>query len=211
MQKIAKALSLFRDKIEAVSKDANNPFFKSKYADLSSILDAIKSPLKEAGLALTHYPINTEHGFILRSVLMEIESWEKIEWEFPIFWSKPQEVWISITYARRYNTVALLDIPTEDDDWNSSNESERTKAKSVEFPTGEKKQYARTEADDILDSMEIEDDIEHLKTLFAKLYTLGKSDAQKAFYKKRYEESKKRIEKNDVFGATTYFDTLKDS
>lgn len=194
MQKLAKALSLFREKIEAVAKDADNPFYKSKYADLSSILEAIKEPLKESGLALTHYPINSDQGFILRSVLIEVESGENMVAEFPIFGSKPQEVWSSITYARRYNTVALLDIPTEDDDGNGSNESERTKARIVETPTGEKRQYARTDADDILDSMEIEDDIEHLKALFAKLYTLGKSDAQKRFYKTKYEQAKKRIE-----------------
>ena len=66
--------------------------------------------------------------------------------------------------------------------------------RTEETITWEKKQYARTEADDILDSMEIEDDIEHLKALFAKLYTLWKSDAQKGFYKKKYEDAKKRIE-----------------
>ncbi|MGL4662810.1 MAG: ERF family protein [Culicoidibacterales bacterium] len=37
--KLASALLIFRDKIESVKKDANNPFFKSKYADLSSILE----------------------------------------------------------------------------------------------------------------------------------------------------------------------------
>lgn len=136
MQKLAKSLSLFRDKIEAVSKDANNPFFKSKYADLSSILDAIKTPLKEAWLALTHYPTNSEWWFILRSTLYDVDSGESITWEFPIFWNKPQEIGSSITYARRYNTVALLDIPTEDDDGNSSNESARTK--TVESPTSKK-------------------------------------------------------------------------
>jgi len=60
MKALAKALSTFRIKIESVKKDANNPFFKSKYADLPSILEAIKLPLIESGLALTHNAINTE-------------------------------------------------------------------------------------------------------------------------------------------------------
>jgi hypothetical protein len=42
MQKLAKALLTFRENIESVKKDASNPFFKSKYADLSSILEGIK-------------------------------------------------------------------------------------------------------------------------------------------------------------------------
>lgn len=60
--------------------------------------------------------------------------------------------------------------------------------------TWEKKEYPKTEADDLLDSMEIEDDIEHLKVLFGKLYPMGKTDKQKAFYKSKYEYAKKRIE-----------------
>lgn len=56
--------------------------------------------------------------------------------EFPIFGQKPQEVGSSTTYARRYNTLALLDIPTdEDDDGNTANTAGRTKA---ELPNGQK-------------------------------------------------------------------------
>ena len=39
MQKLATALLTFREKIESIKKDADNPFFKSKYADLPSILE----------------------------------------------------------------------------------------------------------------------------------------------------------------------------
>lgn len=193
MQKLAKALLTFREKIESIKKDKENPFYRSVYADLPSILEGIKSPLKESGLALTHWLKNTENGFICVSTLIEAESGESVISEFPIFGQKPQEVGSSTTYARRYNTLALLDIPTdEDDDGNTANNAPRTKV--IETPTGEKRQYARTEADDILDQMEIEDNPEHLKTLFGKLYPLGKSDAQKGFYKRKYEEEKKRIE-----------------
>jgi hypothetical protein len=45
---IYSALSIFRDKVSAVKKDADNPFFKSKYADLPSILEVIKEPLKDS-------------------------------------------------------------------------------------------------------------------------------------------------------------------
>jgi hypothetical protein len=52
-------LLTFRETISAVKKDADNPFYKSKYADLPSILEAIKTPLKESGLAITHFCINS--------------------------------------------------------------------------------------------------------------------------------------------------------
>jgi len=144
MKALAKALSTFRIKIESVKKDANNPFFKSKYADLPSILEAIKLPLIESGLALTHNAINTEWGYSLVSTLIEIESWELISSEFPIFGTKPQEIGSSITYARRYSTLALLDIPTEDDDGNTANTATRTQKEYTDTPTGGTKPKTQT-------------------------------------------------------------------
>lgn len=132
MKALAKALATFRNKIESVKKDASNPFFKSKYADLPSILETIKDPMKEAWLALTHTAKNSEGGYSLVSTLVEIESWEYVLSEFPIFWTKPQEIGSSITYARRYNTLALLDIPTdEDDDGNAVNTATRIKSEAT--------------------------------------------------------------------------------
>jgi ERF superfamily len=60
MQKLFTALAVFRQKVSAVKKDADNPFFKSKYADLPSILEVIKQPLEDSGLAITHYCKTTE-------------------------------------------------------------------------------------------------------------------------------------------------------
>lgn len=48
MINLSKALGVFRKTVSAVKKDADNPFFKSKYADLPSILEVIKDPLEEA-------------------------------------------------------------------------------------------------------------------------------------------------------------------
>ena len=45
---IASALITFRSKMESVKKDAENPFFHSKYADLPSIIEGIKKPLQES-------------------------------------------------------------------------------------------------------------------------------------------------------------------
>ena len=60
MQKLYTALATFRQKVSAVKKDADNPFFKSKYADLPSILEVIKQPLQDSGLAITHHCKATE-------------------------------------------------------------------------------------------------------------------------------------------------------
>jgi hypothetical protein len=41
------ALAEFRQKVQPIEKEATNPHFKSKYADLASIIEAIKQPLKD--------------------------------------------------------------------------------------------------------------------------------------------------------------------
>lgn len=132
MIEISKALGAFRDKVSAVKKDADNPFFKSKYADLPSILEVIKDPLKESGLCLYHTMKSTENGYVVISTIAHEWTGEKIESEFPVFGNKPQEIGSSISYARRYNIQAMLDIPTEDDDRNQANTATRTKAVSQE-------------------------------------------------------------------------------
>jgi len=144
MQKLAKSLSIFRGKINTVRKDANNPFFKSKYADLPAILDAIKEPLSESWLALFHRATDCDWSYSLWTYIVDIESWEESISEFPLFWTKPQELWSSITYARRYNILALLDIPTdEDDDGNIANTATKT-TKTVDTPNGQTKQKTLT-------------------------------------------------------------------
>jgi hypothetical protein len=54
--KLAKALSEFQKEIGAVSKDATNPFFKSKYASLENVIATIREPLAKQGLAFVQMP-----------------------------------------------------------------------------------------------------------------------------------------------------------
>ena len=126
MKELFKSLGQFREQVSSVKKDADNPFYKSKYADLNSILEVIKNPLLVSGLAISHNCKHTESGFIVVTTLAHIESGEHMESEFPVFGNKPQEIWSSMSYARRYNILALLDIPTEDDDGQKANEAPRT-------------------------------------------------------------------------------------
>jgi hypothetical protein len=129
---IYSALAIFREKVSAVKKDADNPFFKSKYADLPSILEVIKEPLQLSGLAITHHCKNTDGSFSVITTLAHHSTGETIESEFPVFGNKPQEIGSSMSYARRYNLLALLDIPTEDDDGNKANDAKRTTKEAIQ-------------------------------------------------------------------------------
>jgi hypothetical protein len=53
---IAKAMVAFQSEIEKIKKDSKNPFFKSSYASLSTILDSIKEPLANQGLSFCQFP-----------------------------------------------------------------------------------------------------------------------------------------------------------
>ncbi len=147
---MAQALISFRSLIETVKKKEDNPFYKSKYADLPSILDACKTPLKESGLALSHHMKAEGEDLVMVSVLTHAESGDAMESIFPVFGKKPQEIGSSMTYARRYNIQALLDIPTdEDDDGNRANNAPKAKApvKKVVPPTENQIQTIRTLAE----------------------------------------------------------------
>lgn len=112
---LAKALITFHVKVDKVKKDAKNPFFKSSYASLSNILDAINVPLNEAGLSFSQLPTG-ENG--LTTILMHAESGEYLESEYTMKPVKddPQGRGSVITYQRRYALAAVLGLNIDEDD-----------------------------------------------------------------------------------------------
>ena len=98
-------------------KDSQNPFFKSSYADLTSVIKAIKQPLSEAGLSVGQFPISREGHVGVRTILMHV-SGQYIEEAFylPISKLTPQEGCSAVTYAKRIALAALFCLPTVDDD-----------------------------------------------------------------------------------------------
>lgn len=115
IKNVAKALLLFQTKMESISKDSTNPFFKSKYCSLSNILENIQLPLAEAGLCFSQMP--DEHS--LTTIIIHAESGEYLESSYIMPVAKqndPQAVGSSITYARRYALGAILGLNIEDDD-----------------------------------------------------------------------------------------------
>lgn len=111
---IAKALQIFHLKVGKVLKDSTNPFFKSKYAGLPNVLDAISTPLMESGLIFTQFP--NEDG--LCTSLIHAESGEYMQAHFKMTPVKndPQAQGSAITYARRYALVSILGLNVDDDD-----------------------------------------------------------------------------------------------
>lgn len=100
-----------------IKKNAKNPHFGNRYADLQSIVDTVRPVLADHGLAF--YQAADAHGefAVLRTVLFHAESGESLESTLPIVREdNPQKVGSLLTYMRRYGLCALLGIVTEDDD-----------------------------------------------------------------------------------------------
>lgn len=121
IKELALALSKAQGQLEHAKKDVKNEFFKSKYADLASVMDAAKKPLSDNGLSVTQIVDYNEEGMFLESTLMH-SSGEWISGRYPIrpVKSDPQSVGSAITYARRYAFSALTGIAADDDDGNAA-------------------------------------------------------------------------------------------
>lgn len=114
IKELAKALSEFQGKCLKISKESDNPYFKSKYASLSDILNVITKPLSECKLSLSQMP----DGKALTTLLMhESGEWISSTYEMPVKeTNNPQAHGSSITYAKRYSLSAILMLNVGEDD-----------------------------------------------------------------------------------------------
>lgn len=116
---LTKAMFSFQTKVSSVKKTANNPHFKSTYADLTSILETINPILQECGLLVTQHP----HADSLVTTVYHAESGEYMQSEQLLRMkdlSNPQQQGSSLTYARRYSLAAIFNLNQTDDDGNAA-------------------------------------------------------------------------------------------
>lgn len=120
--KLAEALCKAQLEMGAAKKDSVNPHFKSKYADLASVIDAIKEPFAKHGLSYSQSIRKTEMGIELVTILMHTTG-QSLYSYIPLIIGKQdmQGLGSSLTYARRYALSAIAGLPQEDDDGNSAN------------------------------------------------------------------------------------------
>lgn len=122
MKQIAAALIKAQKQMGSAKKDSNNPFFKSKYADLNAIREACLPILNENGIVVLQ-PIVHENGKNFVKTMLLHESGESIEGMTEIVYSKQNDAQAQgsgITYARRYGLQSLVNVGAEDDDGNKA-------------------------------------------------------------------------------------------
>jgi hypothetical protein len=128
---LAKALAKAQSELAGAKKDATNPHFRSKYADLASVWDACRKPLADNGLTVMQYTAVREQQPFLVTLLVHA-SGESVEGETPLLYGKAdmQALGSAITYARRYGLAAMVGVAPEDDDGNAAVETAPVAAKA---------------------------------------------------------------------------------
>ncbi len=126
IDKIIPALHVAQANLEPVLKDANNPYFKSKYADLAGVYRHTIPVLSENGLLLLQPTDLTIEGQTVVETYLMHTSGQFVGSVTPVHAIPdkdgkitPQAMGSGITYARRYGVMALLGLPADDDDGNA--------------------------------------------------------------------------------------------
>ncbi len=133
---LAKALSAFQGELEGVERDSLNPYFKSKYADLHAVWQAIRKPLAKHGLSITQIGQFEGDRAMLVSILLH-SSGQWIRSVMPIITSKGdiQSFGASVTYLKRYMLQALCGCSSYDDDGEEAMKESRKPVKK-DVPQG---------------------------------------------------------------------------
>jgi hypothetical protein len=147
--------------MEGAKKSESNPFFKSKYADLTSVLKACKGPLNNNGISILQphttevNPVTGDETHYVETILIHesgeyFSSKTKLEVEKK---NDPQKFGSSQSYARRYGLQSLISLPAEDDDaegsMNIKNKTSYTKKEeTTTAPVKKSQQRFRKKTDD---------------------------------------------------------------
>lgn len=119
----AKAFVAAQKATEAVKKAATNPHFKSRYADLAEVVEAVVPALNANGIGVIQSPSFDGELVGVTTVLIH-ESGAMAQATLRLRPNKPdpQQVGSAITYARRYALLAMTGAAPEDDDGNSASQ-----------------------------------------------------------------------------------------
>ena len=122
MKQIATALLKAQSEMSNPKKGATNPFFKSKYADLNAIREAVIPTLNDNGISVLQPIVHIEGKNFVKTILLH-ESGESIESVTEIIYNKQNDAQAQgsgISYARRYALQSFVCVGADDDDGNKA-------------------------------------------------------------------------------------------
>lgn len=139
------ALAAAQAELPMVQKDKENPFYKSKYADLASCVEAAKPVLPKHGLCVTQLIGNDGAGHDTLTTVLGHSSGQWLSGDMVLHPVKndPQAQGSAVTYGRRYAYCSILGLVAEDDDDGNAASKPKTQRRTT---TAERPPQVRTEA-----------------------------------------------------------------
>jgi len=135
---LAGALAKAQGQIEDASKGSENPYFKSKYADLAAVRAVIREPLANNDLAIIQAPRTVNGGAEVETMLVHKSGEFISETLFmPAGKADPHGYASAITYARRIGIMSLLALASYDDDGNTAVDSVKEQAPQKSKPNAD--------------------------------------------------------------------------
>jgi hypothetical protein len=114
---IADALAAAQAELTDPAKDSVNPHFKSRYADLATVLKTVRPVLSKHGICVTQTTRVEDDGRVLLVTRLHWHD-EEIVGYYPVIPQQqtPQGFGSAMTYARRYTLQAIVGVAADEDD-----------------------------------------------------------------------------------------------
>lgn len=121
IEALAKALPQAQAAMGDVFKNANNPAFRSKYADLAAVVEAVLPALNANGFTLLQpSAFDGERVTVGTMLLHESGQWVRCDLSIPLGKRDAHGIGSAVTYGRRYGLQAMSGVAPEDDDGNAA-------------------------------------------------------------------------------------------
>jgi hypothetical protein len=146
IKELATALAKAQAALRPAVKDALNPHFKSKYADLGAVWEACREPLSTNGLSVVQLPADCEAGRLALTTMLLHSSGEYLSTTYSLKLQQDTAhgAGSALTYLRRYALAALVGVVAdEDDDGNSASHQPQQQIRNA--PQSPQRQPARTQ------------------------------------------------------------------
>lgn len=133
LDKIAPALVKAQAAMSFARKDTTNPHFKSTFAGLPSVIDAVKGPLNDNGIAFIQTPSPSDDGklHLTTRLIHTSGQWIEDTAVCPLPKADPQGFGSASTYIRRYSLAAITGLYQDDDDGEGAAHREDTEKAST--------------------------------------------------------------------------------
>jgi len=166
------ALAAAQGEMGRALKDATNPHFKMKYADLASVCDACMPSLSKHGIAVLQPAFDDDTGRYVKTIFVHGDSGESAECRVPLIVAKNdmQGYGSAVTYARRYGLMGMAGIAPDDDDGNAAIKSPPVVDQRKQEPQPQRK--PQVSGDAIAQAVEYlagAEDIAHLQRLWGNI------------------------------------------